>query len=178
MISSELDNIKGIGMTKKVLLLKKFGSVENIKKATIEDLIETDYDSYSYEIRTLDKSVFIEQEEATQRPRWDALTQPELDYSITTIKAPFMYELCKRALLDSFAHNYGRPEPENDMWEEHIEIDATPWGANEAYQLKLGGKMQQRFLLCYDNCIIEIEFDWDWQLTSEQMKIVAEKLGK
>lgn len=145
---------------------------------TIEDLIETDYDSYSYEIRTLDKSVFIEQEEATQRPRWDALTQPELDYSITTIKAPFMYELCKRALLDSFAHNYGRPEPENDMWEEHIEIDATPWGANEAYQLKLGGKMQQRFLLCYDNCIIEIEFDWDWQLTSEQMKIVAEKLGK
>ena len=89
-----------------------------------------------------------------------------------------MYELCKRALLDSFAHNYGRPEPENDMWEEHIEIDATPWGANEAYQLKLGGKMQQRFLLCYDNCIIEIEFDWDWQLTSEQMKIVAEKLGK
>lgn len=40
MISSELDNIKGIGMTKKVLLLKKFGSVENIKKATIEDLIE------------------------------------------------------------------------------------------------------------------------------------------
>ena len=145
---------------------------------TIEDLIKTDYDGYSYEIRTLDKSVFIEQEEATQRPRWDALTQPELDYSITTIKAPFMYDLCKQALLDSFAHNYGRPEPEDDMWEEHIEIDATPWGANEAYQLKLGGELQQRFLLCYDNCIVEIDFDWDWQLTSEQMKIVAEKLGK
>ena len=89
-----------------------------------------------------------------------------------------MYKLCKKALLDDFAHNYGHPEPEDNMWEELIKIDATPWGANEAYQLKLGGEMQMRFLLCYDNCIVEIGFDWDWQLTSEQMKIVAEKLGK
>ena len=47
---------------------------------------------------------------------------------------------------------HGRPDPEYDMWEEYIEIDATPWGANEAYQLKLR---------------------WNWQLTSEQMKTVA-----
>jgi len=145
---------------------------------TIADFIETDYDGYSYEIRTLDKSVFIEQAEATQRPRWDALAQPSLDYSITTIKTPFLYELCKRALLDDFAHNYGRPDPEDNMWEEHIEIDATPWGANEAYQLKLGGEMQMRFLLCYDNRIVEIDFEHDWELTSEQMRTVAEKLGK
>ena len=59
---------------------------------TIEDLIETNYDGYSYEIRTLDKSVFVEQEVAIQRPRFDALVHPELDYSITTIKIPFMYE--------------------------------------------------------------------------------------
>ena len=89
-----------------------------------------------------------------------------------------MYEMCKRALLDSFAHNYGRPVPEDDMWEEHIEIDATSWGANEAYQLKLGGKMQQRFLLCYDNGIVEIDFGYDWQLSPDQMTTVAEKLGK
>lgn len=145
---------------------------------TIEDLIETDYDGYSYEIRTLDKSVFIEQEEAAQHPRWDALAQPELDYSVITVRAPFMYELCKKALLEDFAHNYGRPDPEDDMWREHIEIDATPWGANEAYQLKFGDEMQMRFLLCYDNCIVEIDFERDWQLTSEQMKTVAEKLGK
>lgn len=144
---------------------------------TIEDLMETDYTGYSYEIRTLDKSIFIVQEEATQRPRWDALDQPELDYSITTINAPFMYESCKRTLLENFAHNYGRPVPEDDMWEEHIEIDATPWGANEAYQLQLGGEKEQRYLLCYDNCIVEIDFAWDWEPTSEQMAIVANKLA-
>ena len=37
---SELDEIEGIGPTKKKLLLQKFGSVEKIKKASIEDLIK------------------------------------------------------------------------------------------------------------------------------------------
>ena len=37
---SELDNIKGIGETKKKALLNKFGSVEKIKKASIEELMQ------------------------------------------------------------------------------------------------------------------------------------------
>ena len=37
-VKSELDEIKGIGKTKEVELLKKFGSVEKIKKAKLEDL--------------------------------------------------------------------------------------------------------------------------------------------
>ena len=40
MTKSELDDIKGIGKVKKQELLKKFKSVENIKNATIEELIE------------------------------------------------------------------------------------------------------------------------------------------
>lgn len=145
---------------------------------TIEDLAEVEYDGYSYEQTASNSSIFIEQESATQRPRWDALSQPRLDYSVTRIKAPFLYNLCKQALLDDFAHNYGRPIPEDPMWEEHISIDAAPWGANEAYQLKLDGEMQMRFLLCYDNCIVEIDFKQDWELTPELKKIVAQKLNK
>ncbi len=38
---SELDNISGIGMVKKVELLKKFGSVQKIKEASIEEIAET-----------------------------------------------------------------------------------------------------------------------------------------
>ena len=37
---SELDDIEGIGTVKKQALLKKFGSVENIGKASIEELME------------------------------------------------------------------------------------------------------------------------------------------
>ena len=40
MTKSELDDVKGIGKVKKQELLKKFKSVENIKKATIEELME------------------------------------------------------------------------------------------------------------------------------------------
>jgi len=37
---SELDKISGIGQIKKQLLLKEFGSVENIRKAKIEELLK------------------------------------------------------------------------------------------------------------------------------------------
>ena len=40
MLKSSLDDIKGIGEVKKKELLKKFGSVENIKNATIQELME------------------------------------------------------------------------------------------------------------------------------------------
>ena len=40
MKKSKLDNIKGIGLVKKQSLLKKFGSVENIKKAKIDELLQ------------------------------------------------------------------------------------------------------------------------------------------
>ena len=40
MRKSVLDDIKGIGNVKKQALLKKFGSVENIKQASIEELIK------------------------------------------------------------------------------------------------------------------------------------------
>ena len=40
MVKSELDNVQGIGQVKKQLLLKKFGSVENIKKAEIDELMQ------------------------------------------------------------------------------------------------------------------------------------------
>ena len=38
MSRSELDDIPGIGEVKKKALIKEFGSVENIKKASIEEI--------------------------------------------------------------------------------------------------------------------------------------------
>ena len=40
MTKSALDDIKGIGKVKKQALLKQFGSVEKIKQATIEELMQ------------------------------------------------------------------------------------------------------------------------------------------
>lgn len=144
----------------------------------IEDLIETDYREYSYEIREMNQSFLAAQQVVAQRPRMDALAQPDLDYSITTVKCPLLYSWCKSALLNDFAHNYGRPVPEEEMWETHESIDPEPWCANEAYQLILGGDPEMRFLLCYDRCIVEIDFENDWELTTEQMSVIGRKLGQ
>ncbi|MDO4749401.1 MAG: DUF2812 domain-containing protein [Eubacteriales bacterium] len=144
---------------------------------TIEDLIDTDYNEYSYELRISSRSFLAERREFAQRPRLDALVQPDLEYSVTTVKAPLLYDFCKKALLADFAHNYGHPVPEGPMWKEETAIDAAPWGAGEAYQLILGGEPQMRFLICYDSRIVEIDFEHDWALTDEQMRIIAQKLG-
>ena len=40
--ASSLDDIVGIGKKRKIALLKEFGSIENIKKASIEELTKTD----------------------------------------------------------------------------------------------------------------------------------------
>lgn len=42
MLKSEIENIKGIGSKRKNALLKKFGSIEGIQKASYEELIHTD----------------------------------------------------------------------------------------------------------------------------------------
>jgi excinuclease ABC subunit C len=39
---SSLDDIKGIGKKRKINLLKEFGSIENIKRASVEDLLKVD----------------------------------------------------------------------------------------------------------------------------------------
>ena len=42
MLNSALDSIEGIGEKRRKLLVKKFGTVEEIKRASIEDLMQVD----------------------------------------------------------------------------------------------------------------------------------------
>jgi len=41
-LHSVLDDIPNIGQKRRMALLMKFGSIDNIKKATLEELLETD----------------------------------------------------------------------------------------------------------------------------------------
>lgn len=56
------------------------------------------------------------------------------------------------------------------------EQDPAPWGANEVYRLySEEGWWTYTYLLCYEDQIIEIRFDWE--PTAEQMAIVSQKLN-
>lgn len=127
---------------------------------TVSDLIQTDYTEYSRRCSTKN-SFLLSYLEASERPRYDALSEPELNYRILQIKTPLLYKHCLEAMLADFAHNYGTPDPEIPDWEQALSVPAAPWGANKAYRLSLGDEPQNRFLLCYDTAIVEIDFDWE-----------------
>ena len=56
------------------------------------------------------------------------------------------------------------------------EQDADPWGAKEVYRLySEEGWWTYTYLLCYEERIIQIRFDWE--PTAEQMEIVSQKLN-
>lgn len=142
----------------------------------IEDLSGTEYDGYSTTLHQ-SESFLVSCLEGRQYPRKDALDQPELEYRIISVHVPFLYNWCVELMLDDFAHNYGRSEPEDPDWKKHVLVDAAPWGANAVYQLWIGGNVEQRYLLCYDSCIIEIDFGPHWTPTDAQMKAVGSILG-
>ena len=96
-----------------------------------------------------------------------------MSYRIVEVKASFLYDWVLEMMLEDFDHNYAYPDEPNYV--EFQKIDAAPWGAQEACQLLLGGEAQYRYLLCYEDTIIEI--DLDWEPTAEQMAIIATKLN-
>lgn len=139
---------------------------------TVKDLAGIDHDSYSRERDEL-RSFLLTQIKVRQYPRLvvpDLPRLPWLDYTIVVPRTPFLYDLCRNALLDKY---------EDDLWDRsYVPVDAAPWDAVEAYQLydaEYGPKSQ--YLLCYPDHIVEIDFDYDWDVTPEQMALVGERLG-
>ena len=139
----------------------------------IEDLIKTDYAGYSYEIISDASSPLLSRYEARQKTRYDALHEPEMQYRIVHVKVSFLYNWVLEMMLEEFDHNYAYPDEPD--WKDDRSIDSNPWGAEQAYQLYLGDEAHYRYLLCYDDRIIEI--DLDWEPTTEDMAIVNQKLN-
>lgn len=144
---------------------------------TVEDLLDVKFDGYIKEQRS-NESLLLGQLVIHQHPRLDTENFkeiPDLEYTITVVKAPFLYNLCKDRLLREQDESSDERIPEG--FKNVYEVkDATPWGAQEVYQLVSQdvGPMNW-YLLCYKDRIIEIRFDWE--PTSEQMSVVAEKLS-
>ncbi len=147
---------------------------------TVEDLMDVDYEGYNREHRGTE-SLFLAQYHAYQRPRFDAAyykEMPTLEYTVTVVKAPFLYDMCRDHLLLDRAERWNRNMPESE-WYSYEPADPAPWGAEAAYcwtSREYGPK--NTYLLCYPDRFVEIEFDHDWQVTRSQMALVGKKLGQ
>lgn len=143
---------------------------------TVEDLLNVNYSGY-IRAQTSQQSVLLAQYEAHQYARFDAENfreMPDLEYTITLVKIPALYDLCKDALLKGFEKDW-QPDGQKDF---AMSVDPTPWSADEVYQLlnqEYGPG--NHFLLCYRDRLVEIDFSHGWEVTPEQMSLVSEKLG-
>ena len=145
---------------------------------TVEDLMLTDYDSYSYQTVEEQNSMFLQIYSARQRPKWNDLEEPELDYTVVNVKAGFLFDLCMESMLHRYDGWYSEDIYGNEYQDSYLKIDPAPWGADVAYQLCQSGTSEysSNYLLCYGNRIVELNPDWD--MTREQMGIVGELLGE
>ncbi len=139
----------------------------------IEDLVETDYGQWSTEAR-VDSTFLLTHGAYSQRPRMDALDQPDLDYEIVIAKAGFLYALCKNDFISWLERDNGKLPPEH--WDEYRLIDASAWGAEEVYQRYSAGEPINQFLVCWPDRMAEVKFDWDWTITEDMMSTAAEAL--
>lgn len=128
----------------------------------VSDLIDVNSDDYIAE-RTKSKSVFLEQLETWQYAKNEYEDLPYMRYEITFVKFEQLYNTCKNAMV-------------NQKYKTYQKIDEKPWSANEAYQLFYDdGTNRNEYILCYNDKIIEIYFEWN--PTEQQKQIVYQKIG-
>lgn len=146
---------------------------------TVADLMDVDYEGYSREHHG-QESLFLAQYSAYQHPRFDAehyREMPTLEYTVTVVKAPFLYGMCRDHLLLDRAERWNRDMPESE-WYSYEPTDPAPWGAESAYRWtnrELGPTND--FLLCYPDRLVELTLEHGWEITPAQMAVVGEKLG-
>lgn len=128
---------------------------------------------YSCEL-TEKESLLLARTEARQVPRRDAGNLPEMRYTVTEIKLPFLYDWCLEVLKDSYS--YSREFDGKLSYHELRGTDAAPWGADAAYRAYWDGEAEREYVVCYGNVIVEL--NTEWEMTEEQMAVAGEKLVK
>ena len=145
---------------------------------TMDDLMETDYE-FATDFTQRLESPLLASFGGRQSP-WlhedMAAGAPSLYYSVTVVKVPLLYDLCKNHLLKQ---NENRDTDFLPI-KYYAPTDPAPWGAQEAYQFMMGEKdedmrLENTCLLFYPDRIVY--FRPSWEPTPEQMAVVAEKLG-
>ena len=142
-------------------------STDSIHKNTPEpplsaqDLITVDSEKQESEA-FFDESFFVSQYDYNET---SASSSSDLSYMIVTAKAEALYDVCLKELLDDInLFGYTGEHYEN--------TDAKAFLADEAYVLYDGDTQKNKYILCYDNKIVEISFGW--QVTEEQMSAIGE----
>lgn len=138
----------------------------------IEDLMEMD-GRWSKEMDHQETGIVAYTEYEQRALYTEPREVPNLRYTIIDIKATFLRDYIRQAVLNS-----RQDEVLDDfVFTDHYEpVDAAIWGADEAYQVHWSGTIMNTYLLFWDNRIVEIKFYWE--PTTEQIAKAAEVLSQ
>ncbi len=130
---------------------------------SIEALAGGNQEDYIHSVRR-EESVFLARLTVQQFTNWRQSTKASsLDYTLLDVKVPFLYSLCLNDMLQ--ARNTGPSDYT------YVTTAPTPWGAEAAYQLTLDGEALDRYLLCWPERMVSLDFNWI--PTAEQMAQVG-----
>lgn len=140
----------------------------------ISDIKDVSHDSFEESFR-VSNSVFISYVEGMQHEDWDEEEVEgylSIDYEIIVIKVPFVYDLCKEELLSK----YSFIDEDETGFEGYCKDNIPQWEAEEVYRRYTGGTARNGFIVCYEDRIVQIDFNWD--VTDEEIEKVCEILDE
>ena len=135
---------------------------------TVEDLLDVDPNCYSKELE-IKKTVLLALCDGNQQLRRDVeLDLPDLDYLLVISTIPAWTEF----FWNGWVADYPR------AGDRLIEVDASSWNAVEAYRVYTGsdegGALTNNWYIRWEDRFVRLSADWE--LTEEQMGLIAEKL--
>ena len=152
-----------------------FKQYHDVLPLTVGDLVPDGYENWSTQLQT-DSTFLLTHIEAHQRGRVGDPAIPDLSYEVVIVKAPFLYDLCKKDFIDWLERDNDKLPEEH--WDVYQPVDPTPWGAVEVYQRYSSGEPINQFLICWPDRIAEIDFDWNWIITEQMISTAAEHLKR
>ncbi len=140
---------------------------------TVENLLpreEINYSEYSYRLQE-NKSLFLSEYTARQSTR--AVYNgpaPEMEYTIVKIHTDFLYGMCLDYMYGDMHLPYGdKVEPYYQSQLE--EIPAADWQAEKAYRIVYEGQYLNRWLIAYEDRLVELRTDFD--MSPQQINTAA-----
>ena len=136
----------------------------------VEDLLAVDPAGYSKEL-DVQKTVIAAIYDGSQRERRDSdLELPDLDYRLVISEIPSWTAFFWNGWIEDYA-------PKKSVWTPYRyleEQDPEPWSAVEAQRSCNRDGEQQEWLIRWEDRFVRLTADWE--LTEEQMKIIAGRI--
>lgn len=144
---------------------------------SVSDFLDVD-SSFYVQTNNHKQTFLIGEMRVNAFPHWeqeDFSQLPDLRYDLVYVKVPALYDWCKNQMFYSLDETDDHDIPEGHRLV-YVAQDLIPWGANEVYQIyQEEGWYMNWYLICYDNKILEIRFDWEPDI--DDMAIVNQKLN-